>query len=45
MEVTRIQGRKRKKQLDVLKEKRGHWKLKEGRTKSQYVENSLWNRL
>jgi hypothetical protein len=45
MEVTGIQGRKRKKLLENLKEKRGYWKLKEGRTRSQSVENSLWKRL
>jgi hypothetical protein len=45
MVVTGIQGRKRKKLLDDLKEKRGYWKLKETMTKSQSVENSLWKRL
>jgi hypothetical protein len=45
MEVTGIRVRKRKKLLDDLKEKRGYWKLKEGRTSSQSVENSLWKRL
>jgi len=45
MEVTGIRGRKRKKLLDDLKEKRGYWKLKEGRTRWQSVENSLWKRL
>ena len=45
MEVTGIPGRKRKTLLDDLKEKRGFWKSKEGRTKSQSVENSLWKRV
>jgi len=45
MEVTGIRVRKRKKRLYYLKEKIGYWKLKEGRTSSQSVENSLWKRL
>ena len=45
MEGTGVQGRKRIKLLDDLKEKRGYWKLKEARTRSQSVENSLWKRL
>jgi hypothetical protein len=42
MEVTLRRGRRRKKLLDDLKEKRGYWKLKED---CHYEENSLCKKL
>jgi hypothetical protein len=42
--VTGRQGRRCKKLLDDLKEKRGYWKLKE-EAQDHTVKNSLWKRL
>jgi hypothetical protein len=44
IEVTGRRGR-RKELLDVLKEKRGYWKLTGGNTRSDSLENSLCKRL
>jgi hypothetical protein len=44
IEMTRRRGRRRKKLLDDLKEKRRYWKLKE-ETRDRPMENSLWKRL
>ena len=45
IEVTRRQGRRRRKLLDDLKERRGYSHLKEEALDLQYVESSLWKRL
>jgi hypothetical protein len=45
MEVTRIRGRRRKKLLDDLKDRRGYSHLKEEALRSHYVEESFWRRL
>jgi hypothetical protein len=37
IEVTERRGRRRKQLLDVLKEKRGYWKLKE-----EALDRTLW---
>jgi hypothetical protein len=44
IEVTGRRGR-RKELLDVLKKKRGYWKLTGGSTRSDSLENSLCKRL
>ena len=43
-EVTGRRGRKRRKLLDDLKERKGYSQLKE-ETRSHYVESSIWKRL
>ena len=45
IEVTGRQGRRRRKLLDDLKERRGYSHLKEGSSGSHYVDSSLWKRL
>jgi hypothetical protein len=42
IEVTGRRGRRRRKLLDDLKERRG---CEGGSSRSHYVKNSLWNRL
>jgi hypothetical protein len=41
IEVTGRQGRRRKQLLHNLRENIGYWKLKNGRTRSHSLENSL----
>jgi len=45
IEVTGRQGRRRRKLLDDVKERRGYSHFKRGRSGSHYVESSLWKRL
>jgi len=43
--VTGRQGRKLRKVLDYLKERRGYSSFDGGSSRSHYVESSLWKRL
>ena len=46
IEVTRRRGRRRKKLLDDVKDRRGYCQLKEeALDRSHYVEESFWKRL
>jgi hypothetical protein len=45
IEVTGRRGRKRRKLLDDVKERRGSSHLGGGSSRSHYVESSLWKRL
>ena len=45
VEVTGRRGRRHKQMLDILKERRGHWKLKEEAVDRPSFENSLGKRL
>ena len=45
IEVTRRRGRRRKKLLDDLKDRRGYCQLKEEALDLHYVEESFWKRL
>jgi hypothetical protein len=45
IEVTGRRGRRSRKQLDDLKERRGYSHLKRGNSRSYHVESSLWKRL
>ena len=45
MEVTGRRGRRRKKLLDDLKDRRGYCQLKVGSSRSHYVEESFWRML
>ena len=45
IEVTGRRGRRRKKLLDYLKERRGLLSFEGGSSRSHYVESSLWKRL
>ena len=45
MEMARRRGRRRKKLLDDLKDRRGYSHLKDGSSGSHYVEASFWRRL
>ena len=45
IEVTGRQGRRRRKLLDDLKERRGILSFERGSSGSHYVESSLWKRL
>jgi len=45
IEVTGRRGRRHKKLLDDLKERRGYSHLNGGSSRSHYVESSIWKRL
>ena len=45
IEVTGSRGRRRRKILDDLKERRGYSSFEGGSSRSHYVERSLWKRL
>ena len=45
IEVTGRRGRKRRKLLDDLKERRGILTVEGGSSRSHYVESSIWKRL
>ena len=45
IEVTRRRGRRRKKLLDDLKDRRGYCQFEGGSSRSHYVQESFWKRL